>query len=78
MQWSIIELTKENPGLYRFLDDALFTTNLGVAFRTDFDSSLINALTDALKEMNEDGTISQIAATYHVETDTKEENGDES
>lgn len=59
-------LTQQNPQLYRVLDDHLDTVNLGVAFRTDFDSDIVAALNTALDEMNKDGTIARIAKEYHL------------
>ena len=59
-------LTQQNPQLYRVLDDHLITVNLGVAFRTDFDSNLVASLNKALNEMSEDGTIARIAQDYHL------------
>lgn len=64
------------PQLYRFLDENFFTAKLGVAFRTDFDSSVVNALTEALNKMKEDGTISSIATNYGVAFDGTGEEAD--
>ena len=61
---ALVEQTKEQPELYRFLDDALFTVNLGVAFRKDYNSTIVDDLTKVLDEMKADGTIAQIAKTY--------------
>lgn len=64
---ALVELTKDDSQLYRFLDESLFTVNLGVAFRKTFDSELVNALSDVLDEMNEDGTIQKIAEAYKID-----------
>lgn len=69
---ALIELTKENPELYRFLDESLFTVNLGVAFRTDYDSTIVENLTKVLDEMTADGTISQIEKKYQLNEDKEQ------
>lgn len=79
---ALVELTKDDSQLYRFLDESLFTVNLGVAFRKTFDSELVNALSEVLDEMNEDGTIQKIAVAYQVDyqsdiEQTQEENTNE-
>lgn len=63
---ALIEQTKEKKELYRFLDGTLFTANLGVAFRKDYDSTIVDKLTEVLNEMKADGTIAQIAERFHV------------
>lgn len=69
---ALIEQTKEKPELYRFLDESLFTVNLGVAFRTDYDSTIVENLTKVLDEMTADGTISQIEKKYQLNEDKEQ------
>lgn len=56
--------TAENSDLYRYLDTPLLMARLGVAFDRKKDSRLAEELTQTLREMNEDGTIPQIAEKY--------------
>ena len=68
------ELTSDQPELYRYLDEPILTANLGVAFRKDADTDLVGNLTDALTNMQEDGTIAAI--TEHYGFGTEDEAGD--
>ena len=61
---SLLEMTGQHPGLYRFLDAQLMEMKVGVAFAKDYDAAFVAALTDTLDEMNADGTISAIVAAY--------------
>lgn len=56
--------TKQNPELYRYLDEPLMELKLGVAFAKDGDSALAAALQATLDEMEADGTIAAIGAAY--------------
>lgn len=58
------QFTKASPDLYRYLDTPVHTAQLGVAFRKDMDSDLVDQLSRTLKQMNADGTIPSIAKKY--------------
>lgn len=60
------QLTAPNPELYRYLDEPLFTVQIGVGFAKDADSAAVQALDKALSEMTEDGTITAIAQKYSL------------
>lgn len=49
---------------YRFLDENVLTSKLGVAFKKDYDQSFLTLLTNTLHEMRNDGTIKKIVDTY--------------
>lgn len=59
-------MTAKQPGLYRYLDPPFLTVKLGVAFRKDETSDVVEKLSDVLGEMNEDGTIQKIAEKYGI------------
>lgn len=56
--------TQNNKELYRYLEPAIFTSRLGVAFKKGKNTELAEKLTNALDEMNKDGTIAAIAKKY--------------
>lgn len=58
------QFTNASPDLYRYLDTPVHTAQLGVAFRKDMDSDLVNQLSLTLDQMNKDGTIPSIAKKY--------------
>lgn len=60
-------LIEQNPELYHQLDSPLLMTNLGVAFQKGCNEALVKELDDVLGEMNEDGTIKQIAEKYGLD-----------
>lgn len=49
---------------YRFLDDTILTSKLGVAFKKDYDQSFLALLANTLHEMRNDGTIKKIVDSY--------------
>lgn len=58
---SYIKNAKEN---YRILNQPLMISDLGVAFSKEYDSTVVAALSAALHEMKEDGTIDRIVEKY--------------
>lgn len=59
----------KNAGVqYRFLDDELSRTKLGVAFSKGSDEELRSKLSAALDEMLSDGTTARILQSYGVDT----------
>lgn len=63
-QTGLEQYTKDTPDLYRYLDTPVHVAQLGVAFRKDEDSRIVNKLSATLKQMNTDGTITSIAKKY--------------
>ena len=61
------------PGLYRFLDGSILSSDLGVAFAKDDTSEAWQKINDALVSMKEDGTISAIVTSYRSERLNREE-----
>ena len=49
---------------YRFLDESILTSMLGVAFKKDYDQSFLTLLSNTLHEMRNDGTIKRIVDSY--------------
>ena len=49
---------------YRFLDESIMTSMLGVAFKKDYDQSFLALLANTLHEMRNDGTIKEIIDSY--------------
>lgn len=59
-----------NDGIrYRFLEETLSATYLGIAFSKSSDSELRQKLSDALGDMLSDGTTEQILDRYGVDTE---------
>lgn len=65
-QTGLEQFTKATPSLYRYLDTPVHIAQLGVAFRKDMDSGLVNQLSHTLEQMNADGTIPSIAKKYEL------------
>lgn len=54
-----------NAGVsYRFLDEDLSRADLGIAFKKNSNTQIREELTDALREMEKDGTTEQILKSY--------------
>ena len=49
---------------YRFLDENVLTSKLGVAFKKGYDQSFLTLLANTLHEMRNDGTIKKIVDSY--------------
>lgn len=60
---------------YRFLDESIMTSRLGVAFKKDYDQSFLTLLANTLHEMRNDGTIKGIVDSYT--SDAMMEDGNE-
>lgn len=59
-----------NSGVaYRFLEEELGHANLGIAFAKGSDPVLLDKLTQALKDMQEDGTTARILSGYGIDLD---------
>lgn len=63
-QTTLKQYTKDSSDLYNYLDDPLFIAKLGVAFSKDDTSGRVQKISQTLKEMNKDGTITTIAKKY--------------
>lgn len=61
--------TSEKPELYRVLEPEIINAKLGVAFANEDKSGLVTKLSETLDEMNQDGTIAEIAAKYGFSED---------
>ena len=59
-----IKTLVRGSGDYRFLDDSILTSMLGVAFKKDYDQSFLTLLANTLHEMRNDGTIKRIVDSY--------------
>ena len=58
------QVMSEHPGLYRFLDGVIMTTDLGVAFSKEDDSDRCDKISAAIDDMKADGTIDGIIDKY--------------
>ena len=58
------DFTSKNEDLYRYIEPPIFTARLGVAFKKESHTEIAAKLTNALDEMNKDGTIASIAKKY--------------
>ncbi len=56
--------TSKNAKLYRYIAPPIFTARLGVAFKKGMHTKVVAKLTNALDEMNKDGTMASIAKKY--------------
>lgn len=70
------QLVEENPGLYRYLDGTILDARLGVAFRKEDGQEKCEKIDKALKKIKKDGSISQIAKKYGMNTTDNEEDAD--
>ncbi len=61
---ALLELTAQQPDLYRYLDTTIITAKPGVAFDPHYDSGFVSALDQTLADMQADGTIAALAANY--------------
>jgi ABC-type amino acid transport substrate-binding protein len=57
------------PGEYRLLSDELLAVEVGVAFDKDNPSAAAGALSEAIDEMKEDGSLNEILEKYGVSAD---------
>ena len=60
---------KTSPGTYRILDESLYTSELGVAFKNGRHSSMSARLTEILDDMKRDGTTERIIKKYGLDSD---------
>lgn len=66
------QIINDYPGMYRFLDGTMLTSNLGVAFRKDDTSEHWSKINAALKSMIKDGTVTDISQKYITSSTDKE------
>ena len=55
------------PNRYRMLEEPLFSSKVGVAFRKDYDPAFVKQLDDTLKQMMQDGTTLRIVEKYGLD-----------
>lgn len=58
------QIIDENPDMYRYLEGTIMTVHLGVAFEQKENNTYWENINAAIKEMKQDGTISEIAQKY--------------
>ena len=66
---ALAELLQNIGGSYRFLEEDLIRSELGVAFSATGDSQLRDRLNETLIEMREDGTVQKILESYGLDTE---------
>lgn len=59
--------TKDNSKNYSFIETPIVYSDLGVAFRNDYNSETIELLSRTLQEMTKDGTIEAIIKKYGID-----------
>ena len=59
--------TKNNSKNYFFIETPIVYSNLGVAFRKDYNTEIIELLSSTLQEMTKDGTIEAIVKKYGID-----------
>lgn len=57
------------PDKYRILEEALFSSKLGVAFDKNYDKKFVEQLNDMLSDMLKDGTTKKIIERYHLDAE---------
>lgn len=57
------------PDKYRILEEALFSSKLGVAFDKNYDKKFVEQLNDVLSDMLKDGTTKKIIERYHLDAE---------
>ncbi len=62
-------LAESEPGVYRILDECLYSSQLGVAFLKGARTELAQQLTLVLREMMDDGTTREIVSRYGLDAD---------
>lgn len=67
------EVIQNYPGQYHFMDGALLTTDLAVAFSKGETSEAYSKINDAIISMKADGTIQEILEKYNANTTITEE-----
>ena len=65
----VLQYAKDYKTDFRILDEPLIYANVGTAFAKDADSALCESLDNALSDMREDGTLSEIIGRYFDEPD---------
>ena len=58
-----------NPQQFIILDEILYKSELGVAFKKGRADDIPDMLNDILKQMMDDGTIKEIAESYGINAD---------
>ncbi len=61
---AIMQYMKDYGASFRILDEALFTTGIGVAFSKNDTRGLAEQLTEIFKEMRNDGSMKEIVGKY--------------
>lgn len=62
-------LIRTSPADYRKLRESVYKSEIGVAFSKDFNSGIVDRLSETLTEMKNDGTIADIAEKYSMDKD---------
>ena len=66
---AIEQYAKDYGKDYRILEEPLLQSHIGVAFYKDDQRELVNKLSDALEDMENDGTLAKIASKYLSDVD---------
>lgn len=60
-------LIETAPNRYRMLEEPLFSSKVGVAFRKEYDPVFVKQLDETLKQMMQDGTTQRIVEKYGLD-----------
>ena len=69
MKWQALDSVEEHqaPDTYCMLDESLYISELGVAFKKDTHQELAQKMTQILEQMQEDGTLGGIVEKYGLD-----------
>lgn len=66
---ALVQYARDYSKDYRILEEPLMKSYIGVAFYKDDQRELVNKLSDALGDMQSDGTLAKIASKYLPDVD---------
>lgn len=66
---AMLAFMKSDPEGYRMLEESLYVSELGVAFKKDTHETFASELTQVLSQMKKDGTIRRIVEKYGLDAD---------
>ena len=69
MQASGKGMWMRSPDMYAILDESLYISELGVAFKNDTHQDLAKKMTQILKEMQDDGTLRDMVEKYGLDAE---------
>ena len=62
-------MVRDGEDAYRMLDESIYTSGLGIAFKKGTHEEVAADLTETLKEMQDDGITEEIVTKYGLDAD---------